>query len=238
MPRRKASNIETVPKVDNRTRNWRILVYPESAPENWRDVIDDTHIEWVESPLHDKDVEDDGTVKKAHWHITLLYPGKKSFEQIKELTDKLHAPIPQKCDCVKGSIRYMVHKDHPEKAQYNWSDIKCHGGADLDALCAPTHSERLIILKDMVRFIKINHITEFQTMAEYTSENNSEWFSVMMNYSTLSIQACISSNRYRPRPRKTTGSKNADKGEDNPVDVSEWQEDVDGAVDVEGVSGA
>jgi len=219
MPRRKASSTETAPKKDDRVCNWLIEVYPESAPENWRDIIDATHIEWVEGPLHNKDVNPDGEIKKAHWHLTLLYPGKQRFETVKELTDKLHAPIPIKCKSVKGSIRYMVHKDNPEKAQYNWSDIKCHGGADLDALCAPTHTERLAILKDMVQFIKINHITEFQTMAEYTSENNTEWFNVMMNFSTMSIQACISSNRYRARPRKTTGSKNADREKD-PVDIS------------------
>jgi hypothetical protein len=110
-----------------RTRNWIAIIYPESAPENWRDVINETRIEWVESPLHDKDINpeaEEDENKKAHYHIILLYPSQKSYEQVKSLTDSLNAPIPKPCVSVKGSIRYMVHKDNPEKYQYDWNEIK------------------------------------------------------------------------------------------------------------------
>ena len=83
-------------KKDVRARTWTFVAYPESAPENWRDILDGYHIPWVESPLHDKDVNPDGTVKKAHRHVILLFDGKKSFEQVKDITDALNAPIPQK----------------------------------------------------------------------------------------------------------------------------------------------
>ena len=58
---------------ESRTRNWTIVLYPESAPDNWRTLIDDLHIEWVESPLHDKDVNANGEPKKAHWHLLCGY---------------------------------------------------------------------------------------------------------------------------------------------------------------------
>ncbi|HDT7711324.1 TPA: replication protein, partial [Enterococcus faecium] len=48
---------------DERTRNWTFVVYPESAPENWREFLDELHVPWVESPLHDKDVNPDGELK-------------------------------------------------------------------------------------------------------------------------------------------------------------------------------
>ena len=51
-------------KKDVRARTWTFILYPESAPENWRYILDGYHIPWVESPLHDKDVNPDGTVKK------------------------------------------------------------------------------------------------------------------------------------------------------------------------------
>ena len=91
--------------IDERTRNWTFLVYPESAPENWRDILDEEHIQWVESPLHDKDDNANGEQKKPHWHILLLFEGNKSYEQVKELTDKLHATIPQKC----ASAQALLH---------------------------------------------------------------------------------------------------------------------------------
>ena len=74
-------------KKDDRARTWTFIVYPESAPQNWRELLDECHVSWVESPLHDKDVNPDGTVKKPHWHIILLFDGNKSYEQVKEISD-------------------------------------------------------------------------------------------------------------------------------------------------------
>lgn len=183
---------------DNRTPNWNFILYPESAPANWRDVINDTHIEWVESPLHDKDVNPDGTEKKAHYHITLLYPGKKSFEQVKELTDGLNSPIPIKCQSVKGSIRYMVHKDNPEKFQYNWSEIKTHGGADLSALCSPTATERLQIQKDIISFICDNDIIELCDLVTCVRQiGNDDWLNIIANHSTIFLNAYLRSRRHK-----------------------------------------
>ncbi|WP_217492410.1 Rep family protein, partial [Lysinibacillus xylanilyticus] len=85
----------TAQKKDERTKTWTFVIYPESAPENWREIIGEEHTPWVESPLHDKDVNADGEVKKPHWHVLMMYNSKKSFNQIKRLTDELNAPIPQ-----------------------------------------------------------------------------------------------------------------------------------------------
>lgn len=195
-----------------RTRNWLCIVYPESAPENWREIIDKQHIEWVESPLHDKDLnpqfigEDDETdpCKKAHWHIIMLFQGNKSYEQVKQLTDSLNAPRPAPCQSVKGSIRYMVHKDNPEKHQYDWNDIKCHGGADLDTLCMSTYAERLQVQKDIIRFIEGNDITEFSDIVMYSiTEGLNDWVNVLLNNSTLSIGTYITSRRNKRILEKT-----------------------------------
>jgi hypothetical protein len=182
---------------DGRTRNWNFVLYLESAPDNWREVIDETHIEWVESPLHDKDVDPDGETKKAHHHITIMFLSHKSYEQVKALTDSLSQPIPIPCQSVKGSIRYMVHKDNPEKYQYEWNDIKCHGGADLDSLCMATQTERLQIQKDIIKWINYNDITEFSDVVNYVmDEGLNDWLNVLLNFSTMSINAYVKSRRH------------------------------------------
>lgn len=48
----------------SRTRNWSIVLYPDSAPANWREYLDSLQIEWIESPLHEFDVNPDGELKK------------------------------------------------------------------------------------------------------------------------------------------------------------------------------
>lgn len=202
----------------DRTRNWCIILYPDSAPNNWREIIDETNIEWVESPLHDKDMISDETedeLKKPHWHVVLLYPSVQSYEQVKELTDSLNGPIPKKCKSVKGSIRYMVHKDNPEKFQYNWADIVCHGGADLQSLCAATATERLQIQKDIFNFIRDNGITEYGYLLDCIEKmGNDDWFNVAVNFSTMSLNAFLRSRRYM----KEQGMLNQDstkKGQEN-----------------------
>lgn len=182
-----------------RTRNWNFILYPESAPENWRDIINETRIEWVCSPLHDKDVDPTGEVKKAHYHITLLYPTVKSYEQVCDLVVKtLNQPIPIPCQSVKGSIRYMVHKDNPDKYQYNWNDIVCYGGADLQSLCLPTSTEKLEIQKQIIEYCRVNNITEFSDIVNYANDTgNTEWLYVLLNYSTLAISTYIKSLRHK-----------------------------------------
>ena len=43
---------------NERYRNWSWIVYPESAPENWRTLLDETGEKWIESPLHDRDINE------------------------------------------------------------------------------------------------------------------------------------------------------------------------------------
>ena len=78
---------------ENRKRNWVFVLYPESAPENWREQLRDMLVPGFISPLHDKDVNADGTPKKPHWHVILTFKGLKSYEQVKAITDKLNARL-------------------------------------------------------------------------------------------------------------------------------------------------
>ena len=54
-------------------RNWTFVLYPESAPADWREQLQKTGLLCAISPLHDRDVNPDGEVKKAHYHVILIY---------------------------------------------------------------------------------------------------------------------------------------------------------------------
>ncbi|MDU2191324.1 MAG: Rep family protein, partial [Klebsiella pneumoniae] len=43
-------------KRAGRTRNFTTIVYPESAPENWLEILQQLFVPALVSPLHDKDV--------------------------------------------------------------------------------------------------------------------------------------------------------------------------------------
>lgn len=183
---------------ETRTRNWTIILYPDSVPDNWRDILDDMHIEWIESPLHDKDINANGEIKKAHWHILLMFGGVKTYQQVKEITDKLNSPIPTRCHNVKSMVRYMAHLDNPDKVQYNVSDIKSHGGVDLAEMFRPSSSERYTLIGDMLSYIRKNNIIEFQDLMDYALANEFDtWFPLLCDNSAFVIGQYIKSQRHR-----------------------------------------
>ena len=67
-------------------RNWAFVLYPESAPDNWKDMLQETGLPCSISPLHDKDVDPDGNPKKAHYHIIVCYNGPTSFKYLAQST--------------------------------------------------------------------------------------------------------------------------------------------------------
>ena len=187
-------------KRDTRTRNWTFFVYPESAPENWRDVLNEMHIPWIESPLHDKDVDSNGELKKAHWHILILFASKKSYEQVREITLRLKAPNPQKVMDLKGMVRYFAHMDDPNKFQYSKNEIIGHAGADPLIYLSASSGERYQLIKEMISFVKENDIDEIQDLIDYAMENRfDDWFPLLCDNSAFIMNNYIKSIRHRVR---------------------------------------
>lgn len=187
-----------------RTRNWSCIVYPESAPKNWRDIIDSEHIEWVESPLHDADLNADNSEKKPHWHILLSYESVKTFEQVHELTRLINAPIPQKVSSPKGLVRYMIHLDNPEKKQYSKNLIIGHG-VNIDDYFKASVSEEIQIIKEMQTFCRDNKITELFRLADYALENRADdWYPTLIN-KTIFLSYYLKSFRHSTAEKNTAG---------------------------------
>lgn len=192
-------------KKSTRTRNWTIVLYPESMPDKWQDVLNDLHIEYILSPLHDKDINGNGELKKAHYHLLLLFGGVKSYEQVLEITNKLNAPIPQKCHNAKAMVRYMAHLDNPDKAQYDMSDIKGYGGVDVAELLKPTSSERYSLIREMIIFVKEENITEYKDLVDYAMMNRFEdWLPLLADNCTYMLGQYIRSNRHSQKLSECT----------------------------------
>lgn len=183
---------------ETRTRSWAVVVYPESAPVNWRDYIDELHIEWVESPLHEFDTNPTGDIKKPHWHVLLMFGGVKTYEQVCEVLAPINCPIPQRCHSAKGAVRYMAHLDNPEKFQYSPTDIVAHGGADIAELLRPSSSERYFMIREMLDYVRDNSITEFQDLMDYAMiEHFDTWFPLLCDNSAFVVGQYIKSQRHR-----------------------------------------
>lgn len=198
-------------QVDKRGRTWVIIVYPDSAPENWRSILDDSHVAWVESPLHDKDKYEDGSAKKAHWHVVLMFSSMKSYSQVSEIAERINgAKKPHKVDSIRGQIRYLIHLDAPEKYQYERKDIVCHNGAVVDQYFQLSSASRLQALKEIVEFIGDSQIENFMDFLRYCLEaGEDEWFDIASNHNTMVISKAIDAVYQKNHPKEKNGQNSS-----------------------------
>lgn len=180
---------------DDRSRSWCFVMYPESAPENWREIMSEYSAPYAISPMHDKDVNPDGEPKKPHWHVTIAHQTMKSFAQVSELTTRLNATIPQKVANMVGNIRYMIHKDNPEKAQYDKQDIITGCGFDIENYLSRTKTESRQIMREIYAFIRESNINEFCDLMDYAFDNEPEWFDYLVDGHSIMLAALFQSRR-------------------------------------------
>lgn len=184
-----------------RTRSFAFVVYPESAPENWRDFLDDAHVQWAESPLHDLDVNPGtGELKKPHWHCCIYFESVKSLAQVNKLIAPLNCTTAIPLNSLRGYIRYFAHLDNPEKHQYRTDMIIGHGGIDIADLLKKSASDRYRAIQEMCDYVGNNDITEFCQLMDYAmTERYEDWFPLLCDNSAYIVNQYIKSNRERLR---------------------------------------
>lgn len=184
--------------ADQRKRNWAFVVYPDSAPDNWREILRNELVPGFISPLHDADVNADGEQKKPHWHVVLTFKGNKSFEQVKEITGALNATIPQVCKDTRAYARYLCHLDNPEKAQYEVADVESLGGADyLDKIKSAADTDTAV--SEMMDWCIEQGCFSFFRLSNYARKNRTDWFRVISSSRTVFLVAWLKSMEWEVR---------------------------------------
>lgn len=178
-------------------RNWAFVLYPESAPENWRELLQQTGLQCAVSPLHDKDTDPNGEPKKPHWHIIVIYSGPTSYNVVKSLCDSLNAPIPQALEQVRGYYRYLTHKDNPEKAQYDENDITTINGFNIADYTELTRSEVNAMMFNLQRLIREQKLYEYSDFMDYLQDNDMRAEYDVASCHTLFFDRYIQSRRFK-----------------------------------------
>lgn len=181
-----------------RTRNYATIVYPDSAPENWLDILSDFHVQAFVSPLHDSDLTNDGTdkvKKKPHYHVMVMFDGVKTTEQAMELFNHINGVGCLALNSTRSYARYLCHLDDPNKFQYKTNDVKSLGGADYLATIG-TMSDRTGCIKEMMQFINKEDITSFSKLTEYAMLYKDTWFDCLINHGSYFIKEYIKSRAW------------------------------------------
>lgn len=179
-----------------RTRNFATVVYPESAPDGWQEILSDQFVPAFISPLHDKDINPTGEAKKAHYHVVIMFDSTKTTEQAKEIFDKIGGVGCEKVNSIRGYARYLCHLDNPEKAQYSIDDVVSLAGADYIATIG-TAADKAKSIREMIEYIEENDITCFSDLCHHSSINRSDWFDTLINSGAYFIKEYIKSRTWK-----------------------------------------
>ena len=184
-------------------RNWAFVVYPESLPDDWRQLLRETGLQCAISPLHDKDLDPTGLPKKPHYHVIACYSGPTSYNVVKSLTDSLHAPAPQALEQVRGYYRYLTHKDNPEKAQYDELQIETINGFAIADFVELTRSEVLHFKQHLQQMIRDLDIVEYADLMDILQDNGQTDLYDIASSNTYFFEKYISSRRNKQKEART-----------------------------------
>jgi hypothetical protein len=201
-----------------RARVWTFLLYPDSLPENFREIIegetekteDIALVPLFLSPIHDKDIADEGKgyngtiYKKPHYHAMITYSQVKSYKQVLAMVKILGASHVSQVHSTSAMIRYFIHADHKDKAPYKREDIRAFNGADIDNIFEKNDQEINGILKSLIELIDDNDILEYHILVKLCMQEEyfNTYFPLISGRFQFFVLNFIKSKRFDGRQKK------------------------------------
>jgi len=194
-----------------RTRVFAIVVYPDSAPEDWQDKLTQEHVQALISPLHDRDTNPDGSQKKPHWHVLVMFDGVKTQEQVDAMWDRVLGSDRVKhyetVNSTRGYARYLCHKDNPEKAQYSDGDVIALGGADYQELVQLGSDDRST-LKMVFAYIRERGIGYYDQLVDACmADDMQSAFALITEKRTLAVTNYLKARASREKAERERAEK-------------------------------
>jgi len=195
-----------------RARVWTFITYPDSLPENFKEILEGETVPQMDialvpifiSPCHDKDLADTGKgwngteFKKPHYHNMIMFSQVKSYKQVLAMLKPLGVTNVSQVHSTQAMIRYFIHADHKEKAQYKKEDIRALNGADIENVFAINDKEVNGILKNLINLIDDNDITEYHVLVKLclTPDYFETYFSLISGKYQFFVLNFIKSRRF------------------------------------------
>lgn len=181
-----------------RTRNFATVVYPESAPDGWQEILSQQFVPAFISPLHDMDVNPTGEPKKPHYHVVLMFDGVKTREQAQDIISKINGVGCEVIQSIRGYARYLCHLDNPEKAQYKQEDVRSLCGADYPGTIGLV-TDKYKAIGEMIDFCEDNGIYSYSELLKYCRMERFDWFRVLCDNGTVVMKEYLKSKSWTER---------------------------------------
>lgn len=164
----------------SKSRAFTGLVYPDSAPEGWQKILEESLGMWLISPLHEPDPVEDtetGAIKalKPHYHVMYWHGAPITPKSARSIFESWPWIVtPRKAEffqvgSVRNLSRYFVHLDQPEKQQFAEKPeeaLKALNGFPLDLERELTRKDKREMKKQTFAFIQDRSITEYSELVD------------------------------------------------------------------------
>lgn len=196
---------EKTKKKSIKFRDYAFLLYPESCNSDWLQILTQLQqpLFWI---LHDCDKNPDGSMKKPHYHVMIMFENPRSINSIEKIAimcggnGHLEQVVSR-----RGYARYLCHLDNPEKFQYDpEKHIHSLCGADY---CKETISSaeakmnKIIMITEILQFIDSNQIHIYADLIRYCANLRPDWLEILMSFSGQLIKDYIRSEAYDYKDR-------------------------------------
>ncbi|MQB61172.1 replication protein [Limosilactobacillus reuteri] len=191
----------TIDIKNPRSSKWTFLIYKESAPDNYLEVLNEIHIPFMLSPWHDKDIDfKTGELKKAHKHGVLYFETLKSRSQVVEILQPLNGPeYVEIVHSMVGMYDYFTHAETSSKEPYNIDDIEYGCGFDLSEFLANQNPTGQI--NEILAIIDNDNISEFKDLVKSIQKEDINLLKLLASQ-TYFFTKYIDSVRYGNAKRK------------------------------------
>lgn len=180
----------------NKSKYFCCILYPSSSTYDVDKVIKslaEEHLTFAVSPIHDKDIEADGSLKKGHYHLLLAYSSATTLNNIRGWFSvcgmpecELHSV--RVCASGLGYFRYLTHKDNPDKAQYDDKEIRIFNDYDeIFKKFANSESDKIDNLVRIFQIVDELNTISFHKLIQYLMLNERYLFKMLTSSSALAI---------------------------------------------------
>lgn len=188
--------MEKIRNPPSKSKYFCCMLYPDCASYDVDTIIKalaEEHLTFAVSPIHDRDVEDDGSPKKGHFHLLLAYNSATTLNNIRSWFNVCGMPESELhsvrvCASGVGYYRYLVHKDNPEKAQYDVKDIRVFNDYDeVFKKFGSTESDKIDKLVRIFQIVDELNTISFHNLIQYLMLNDRDLFKMLTSSSALAI---------------------------------------------------
>lgn len=183
-----------------KARHFTFLIYPDSAPEDWKTRLETTDLPIAISPLHDKDESEvkpqsafpgeeipHEKYKKPHYHCIIVYPNTATADAVRMRLQRALGDDGKKAlnkvqiiqKGIDSMYKYLTHDSKDavakKKHKYDTADIEHLNNFDIDRFIVLDAHDKEDMLDDILKAIDANGLENYKQLTRYMAEHGKEY---------------------------------------------------------------